>query len=112
VNGHAQSIEQLQAKHAPIAFVPFHSPIIDRPQGIGIPYTVSHPAAAMLFYDYVLSPDGQKVLLDNGVQPSWGLQDQSFAGSSRDTITMDLRPVVSHIAAWTKLYDSYTQLAK
>ena len=81
VNGHAQSLEQLQAKHAPVAFNPFHAPIIDRPQGIGIPYSVDHPAGALLFYDYVLSPAGQKVLNDNGVQPAWGLRDASFAGS-------------------------------
>ena len=113
VNGHAQSLEQLQAKHAPVAFsTPFHAPIIDRPQGIGIPYTVAHPAAAMLFYDFVLSPAGQKVLLDNGVQPAWGYNDQSFAGSSRATVSMDLRPVVSQIGFWTKLYNQFTGQGK
>ena len=112
VNGHAQSIEQLQAKHAPIAFQPFHAPIIDRPQGIGIPYSVDHPAAALLFYDYVLSPAGQQVLNANGVQPAWGIQDASFKGSVRSTVSMDLRPVVSHITAWQKLYDSFIQTGK
>ena len=112
VNGHAQSIEQLQAKHAPIAFVPFHAPIINRPQGIGIPYSVEHPAAALLFYDFVLSPTGQQTLNANGVQPAWGIQDASFKGAGRLTIAMNLRPVVSHITAWQKLYDSFTQSGK
>ena len=59
VTGHAQSIEQLQAKNAPVAFGrPFVTPIIQRPQGMGIPYLTPHPAAALLFYDFLLSPVG------------------------------------------------------
>jgi ABC-type Fe3+ transport system substrate-binding protein len=86
--------------------------VINRPQGIGIPYSVEHPAAAMLFYDFVLSPAGQKALNDNGVQAAWGIQDASFNGAGRETIQMNLRPVVSHIVAWQKLYDSFTQSGK
>jgi iron(III) transport system substrate-binding protein len=112
VNGHAQSLEQLQAKHAPVSFNPFHAPIIDRPQGIGIPYSIEHPAAALLFYDYVLSAAGQQVLNANGVQAAWGIQDPSFRGSARQTVSMDLRPVVSHITAWQKLYNSFIQTGK
>jgi len=112
VNGHAQSIEQLQVKKAPISFTPFHAPIIDRPQGLGIPYSVDHPAAALLFYDYVLSPEGQKVLLDNGVAPAWGPKDSAFTGSAKATISMGLGPIVSHITAWQKLFDSFIQTGK
>jgi iron(III) transport system substrate-binding protein len=112
VNGHAQSLEQLQAKHAPVSFVPFHAPIIDRPQGIGIPYSVEHPAAALLFYDFVLSSAGQSTLNTNGVQPAWGIQDASFKGAARDTVSMNLRPVVSHIVFWQKLYNSFIQSGK
>jgi iron(III) transport system substrate-binding protein len=111
VNGHAQSLEQLQAKHAPVAFDPFMNPVINRPQGIGIPYSVQHPAAAMLFYDFVLSPAGQKALVDNGVEPAWAYSDSSFA-SNPPSINMDLRPIVAHLDAWTKKYDSFTRLGK
>jgi iron(III) transport system substrate-binding protein len=71
VTGHAQSMEQLMAKNAPIAFgPPFVDPVIQRPQGVGISYQTPHPAAAMLFYDFLLSPVGQKMLQQNGVLPA------------------------------------------
>ena len=111
VNGHAQSLEQLQAKKAPVAFNPFMTPVIDRPQGVGIPYSVAHPAAALLFYDFLLSPAGQKALVDNGVAPAWAYTDNAFA-SNPTTVHMDLRPIVSHLVAWSKKYDSFTRLGK
>jgi iron(III) transport system substrate-binding protein len=111
VNGHAQSLEQLQAKKAPVAFNPFMNPVIDRPQGVGIPYSVEHPGAALLFYDFLLSPAGQKVLVDNGVAPAWAYKDNAFA-SNPPTVHMDLRPIVSHLVAWSKKYDSFTRLGK
>src|SRR5262249_52095065 len=62
-NGPAQSIEQPQAKTAPVSFgPPFVQPVIQRPQGMGISYLTSHPAAALLYYDYMLSPVGQKMM--------------------------------------------------
>jgi iron(III) transport system substrate-binding protein len=110
VSGHAQSIEQLQAKHAPIAFSPFVKPVVERPQGIGIAYRLPHPAGALLFYDWVLSPVGQKLMLQNGVQPARrGLIDNAFE-SNPFTIKINLRPIVSHYAAWQKRYESFTRL--
>src|SRR3954453_9162119 len=71
VTGHAQSMEQLMVKNAPIAFgPPFVTPVVQRPQGMGISYHAPHPAAAMLFYDFLISPLGQKMLQQNGVLPS------------------------------------------
>jgi iron(III) transport system substrate-binding protein len=110
VSGHAQSIEQLQAKHAPIAFSPFVRPVVERPQGIGIAYRLPHPAGALLFYDWLLSPAGQRIMLQNGVQPARrGMVDNAFV-SNPFTIKIDLRPIVSHYAAWEKRYQSFTRL--
>jgi len=114
VTGHGQAAEQLMAQKAPLTFgPPFVTPVIERPQGMGIPYTVEHPAAALLFYDWMLrgaTPDGkiarQKVLLANGVQPANPYyQDDAFK-SKPLTIKMDLRPIVENYQKWTKLYES------
>ena len=115
VSGHAQSLEQLQKKHAPIAFgPPFVTPVIERPQGVGLSYRLPHPAAALLFYDWMISAKGaQPVLLANGVQPSnpYGGKDDAFK-SNPFTVEMDLRPIVAHFAAWEKKYDAFTRLGK
>jgi iron(III) transport system substrate-binding protein len=115
VSGHAQSLEQLQAKKAPVAFgPPFVTPVIERPQGIGISYRLPHPAAALLFYDWMLRGNGagQTVLLNNGVEPANPyLADNAFA-SHPFTVEMDLRPIVAHYAQWQKKYESFTRLGK
>jgi iron(III) transport system substrate-binding protein len=104
VTGHAQAMEQLQAKKAPIVFNPFLNPVIERPQGVGIPYLTPHPAAALLFYDWLLSGAGQKILQQNGVEPANPyFPDNAFA-SNPPTYQMDIRPIVSHFEEWQKHY--------
>jgi iron(III) transport system substrate-binding protein len=112
VTGHAQSMEQLQAKNAPIAFgPPFVDPVIQRPQGVGISYEAPHPAAAMLFYDFLLSPVGQKMLQQNGVLPANPyFPDNSFAANpTLHIVKMDIRPVVENWVAWNKRYNAIIQ---
>ena len=112
VSGHAQSIEQLQAKKAPISFKPFVTPVVERPQGVGIAYRLPHKAAALLFYDYLLSPEGQKILLDNGVEPARTDFNDSAFSSKPFTIKVDERPIVSNYVKWSKKFDSITRAAK
>jgi iron(III) transport system substrate-binding protein len=112
VSGHAQSLENLMQSKAPIAFSPFIKPVIERPQGVGITYWAPHPGAALLFYDWLLSPEVQNIMNSNGVAPAntTVASDQNFANTGSFTIHMDLRPIVSHIVAWQKKYESFTRL--
>ena len=112
VTGHAQSMEQLQARGAPIAFgPPFVDPVIQRPQGVGISYEAPHPAAAKLFYDFLLSPVGQKMLQQNGVLPANPyFPDNAFAPNpTLHVVKMDIRPVVENWVAWNKRYNAIIQ---
>jgi iron(III) transport system substrate-binding protein len=63
------NIESLKKKGAPIDFVPVQ-PVIARPQGIGVARSAPHPAAALLFVDFVLSPEGQKLYESMGRVPA------------------------------------------
>jgi iron(III) transport system substrate-binding protein len=63
------NIESLKKKGAPIDFVPVQ-PVIARPQGIGVAKSAPHPAAALLFVDFVLSPEGQKLYESMGRVPA------------------------------------------
>jgi iron(III) transport system substrate-binding protein len=62
------NVVPLMRKGAPIDFVPVQ-PVVARPQGIGVTRNAPHPAAARLFLDYVLSPEGQTLLESLGRVP-------------------------------------------
>jgi iron(III) transport system substrate-binding protein len=114
VSGHAQSLENLLQSKAPLAFSPFIKPVIERPQGVGITYWAPHPAAALLFYDWLLSPEVQNIMNSNGVAPAntTVAADTNFSNTGSFTIHMDLRPIVSHIVEWQKKYESFTRLGQ
>lgn len=57
-SGNADSIKK---KGGPIDWVPVE-PIVGRPQAIAVARTAPHPNAALLFADFVLSPEGQGLL--------------------------------------------------
>jgi iron(III) transport system substrate-binding protein len=59
----------LKRKGAPIDFAPVQ-PVVARPQGIAVTRYAPHPNAAALFVDYVLSPEGQRLLESLGRAPA------------------------------------------
>src|SRR5438045_4814096 len=108
VSGHAQSVEQLQARKAPLSFgPPFVKPVIERPQGMGVAYRLRHPAAALLFYDFMLSPasdGGQAIMLANGVEPARiDFNDNAFA-SRPLKYEVDERTIVGHYKSRSRKY--------
>jgi iron(III) transport system substrate-binding protein len=107
VDAHSQSIEQLQSAGAPLAFRPVVNPVLTRPQGMGITYNTSHPAGALLLYDWMLSPAAQKVLQANGSEPSNPyFHDASLSGFT--ILPLDERLVVSHYQDWLKKNEQIT----
>ncbi len=63
------NVVSLKRKGAPIDFVPVQ-PVVARPQGIGVAKNAPHPHAALLFADYVLSPEGQNLFESLGRVPA------------------------------------------
>jgi iron(III) transport system substrate-binding protein len=63
------NVLSLKRKGAPIDFVPVQ-PVVARPQGIGVAKEAPHPNAALLFADFVLSPEGQKLYESMGRVPA------------------------------------------
>ena len=63
------NILSLKRKGAPIDFVPVQ-PVAARTQGIGVVRSAPHPHAALLFADFVLSPEGQKLFESLGRVPA------------------------------------------
>jgi iron(III) transport system substrate-binding protein len=65
-SGNADSIKE---KGGPIDWVAVE-PLVGRPQALALAKNAPHPHAAVLFADFVLSPEGQKLLADMGRNPS------------------------------------------
>ena len=63
------NVVPLKRKGAPIDFVPVQ-PVVARPQGIGVARNAPHPHAALLFADFVLSPEGQTLFESLGRVPA------------------------------------------
>ena len=99
------NVESLKKKGAPIDFVPVQ-PVVARPQGIGVAKAAPHPAAAMLFADFVLSPEGQQLFESMGRVPASSKVKSTLAGfpfTMTDPGTI-LRESQKWEAAWNELF--------
>src|SRR5215831_19175579 len=61
--------EQLKRKGAPIDWFAL-GPAIARPNGIAVAAQAPHPHAAVLFFDFELSPEGQQILASRDFVPT------------------------------------------
>jgi iron(III) transport system substrate-binding protein len=81
-----------------------HTPAFPRPNGVGLMKDAQHPAAAMLFYDWLLT-DGQKTLVDQGLTPSTQVPgDNSLKGITLDKY--DVAGLTANEKAWADKYDA------
>jgi iron(III) transport system substrate-binding protein len=61
--------ESMKRRGGPIDWVPVQ-PVVARPQAIAVFGNAPHPHAALLFADFVLSPEGQQLFLSMGRVPA------------------------------------------
>jgi iron(III) transport system substrate-binding protein len=66
---YSSEVESLKRRGGPIDWVPVQ-PVVARPQGIGVTKNAPHPNAALLFADFVLSPEGQELFKSMGRIPT------------------------------------------
>jgi iron(III) transport system substrate-binding protein len=93
---------------APEAWKPVVEPVLARPNGVGIVRGAKHPAAAMLFNDWILG-DGQKILAKLNLDVS--RKDLATTSTSKQ-ILVDLPSLLKSETEWTDRYDKLTRLGK
>jgi iron(III) transport system substrate-binding protein len=97
-------VEQAKRSGAPLAYQPFVEPVIARPNGIGLMKTAKHPAAAMLFADWLLE-EGQKILVDEGLTPSIPEDDAEDPLAGLEVIPVDVKTLTENGQEWSDKYD-------
>lgn len=94
--------ESLKRRGAPIDWLPVE-PVVGRPQGIALARNAPHPHAALLFVDFVLSPEGQELLNSMGRVP---VSTRVKTELNRFPYTMvDPVTVLDEQEKWNKLWE-------
>jgi iron(III) transport system substrate-binding protein len=101
---YSSNIVTLKRKGAPIDFVPVQ-PVVARPQGIGVASNAPHPYAALLFADYVLSPEGQTLFESLGRVPA-STRVKSALDNFPFTM-IDPVTVLDESEKWEKLWNGF-----
>lgn len=94
--------ESLKRKGAPIDWVPMQ-PVAARAQGIAVVRNAPHPAAALLFVDFVLSPEGQRLYESLGRAPV-STKVKSYLNDFDYTV-MNPAVVLDEAEKWNKIWD-------
>jgi iron(III) transport system substrate-binding protein len=94
--------EAARKKGVPIGWFVLE-PAIARANGIGIARRAPHPNAALLFYDYLLSPEAQKTLVSLNYVPTNASVESPL--KKMKLKVMDPAIVVDQMDKWNKVYE-------
>jgi iron(III) transport system substrate-binding protein len=93
--------EQLRREGAPIDWFTIGNAIA-RPNGIGVARRAPHPHAAILFYDFELSPEGQQIIADREFVPTSTKIDTPL--NKVPMTFVDARVSIDEYDKWKNLY--------
>jgi iron(III) transport system substrate-binding protein len=97
------TMERAKQEGAPLEYTPLVQPVIARPNGVGLMMSASHPAAALLFYDWMLD-EGQKIIKDMHLTPAIVEGSDPLAGV--DIIPVDVNKMLDENVEWNKKYEA------
>ena len=95
-------VESLKRKGTPIDWAPVQ-PVVGRPQGLGVAKNAPHPYAALLFADYVLSPENQTMYANLGRVPTSNKVKTRL--NDFPHVMIDTGAYIDEADKWTKLWN-------
>lgn len=95
-------VEQLRQKGAPIDWLSI-GPAIARPNGVGVARQAPNPHAALLFYEFEISEEGQKILAGRDFVPTNTKVESSMAKQPMRFV--DAATILDAGDKWTDLYE-------
>ena len=93
---------------APVEYEPIVEPVFSRPQGIAVLETARHPAAALLFIDW-LTGEGQELLLENNVVPA---REDLIEEAGADEVLVDVDAYIERSDELDQQYDDLLRLGQ
>lgn len=94
--------EQLKQKGAPIDWLSIGTAIA-RPNGVAVARNAPNPHAALLFYDYEISEEGQKILVDRDFVPTNTKVESPYGKLPMRFVSA--KTMLDEGDKWTKLYE-------
>lgn len=101
-------IEKLAKEDAPVSWKPVVEPVFMRAGGIAIVEGAKHPAAALLFYEWLLD-DGQEVIVAVGRDPT---RRDLEATKGIDVRVIDVVALAESERVWLDRYERLLRLGK
>ncbi|KWX22130.1 extracellular solute-binding protein [Mycolicibacterium wolinskyi] len=98
-------VQRVKDKGAPVAYEPFVQPVIARPQGAALMKSAAHPAAALLFVDWLLT-EGQQVLVDMALTPAIEPEGLPDPLKGIEVIPVDVDKLVNEAQQWSERYSA------
>jgi iron(III) transport system substrate-binding protein len=98
-----QAVDKLKDKGAPIDWKPL-PPAFGRADGIALARQARHPHAALLFADYLLSPEGQRFIKQASRVPVNRKVDTSFA--KYEFRIIDMSTMMDEWDTWEKRFET------
>jgi iron(III) transport system substrate-binding protein len=105
LTNYASNADSMKRRGRPIDWKPVE-PVIGRPQAIGLAASAPHPNAALLFCDFVLSPEGQELFDAMGRFPANRKVKSSLGNFAY--VMLDPVVLVDEDEKWLKLWDRLT----
>jgi len=103
LDAHVQGVARLKARGAPIEWKPLQ-PAFGQPSSVGVAARAQHPHAALLFADFILSPEGQEIIKSRNRVPSSTAVDSPLNKFKYEL----LRPTIAldEWDKWSKLWSA------
>lgn len=95
--------EQVKRKGAPLDWFVI-PPAVARANGLALTRRAPHPHAALLYYDFVLGDEGQRLMLERGFMPASRKLEGPLPFASLRVV--DPAMILDESAKWTRLYES------
>ena len=101
LDAYYDEIGSLKKSGAPVEMV-LAAPVVSMPTAVGVLKRAAHPYAAVLFSDFLLSEDGQKILAAHNIVPTNRKVQRLPAGVK--LVFMDVGKYLDENAKWSKTF--------
>ena len=102
LSAYSANMDSIKEKGGPVDWAAVE-PLVGRPQGLAVAKNAPHPNAALLFADYVLSPEGMELLGAMGRVPT--SKNVKTPLDTTKSIMLDVATVSQESDKWQKVWN-------